>query len=540
MAETDLTRKAIVDEICRQYDGHVKTRNPWTNTWCEIRDLVRPTVDQMTNATPGQPLTEKIFDATPTWALMQLSSGLGSFLTSQVTRWFNLGFEGVPYERIDNISRIWLNVVADIIYNQYSRPEANFTSSLHETYLDVSGFGTAALHQEWSFKRRGLLFRAIPIVDCLIDEDDEGMVDHMFRLLPRTRHQLYQQFGEGNLPLKVRENTEVDKTYQVLHAVIPRDNRDVRKVTKNNMPWGSYWILYETKDLLLEGGYNEFCYHVPRWTRMAGEKYGRSPAMEAMPDIKMLNKMSQTVIKSAQKMVDPPLQVPDDGFIGPISTKPGALMYYTPGTEDRVIPLETKGHPEIGEALMEQRRQSIIRTFFVDYLQQQKNNVEMTATEVMDRRQEKFRMMGPIIGRLETELLGPMLTRSYNLLVRAGMIPKPPRQAAGRQIKVTYIGAASTAQRRTKLQNIQSFGQTILGVANFAPSVLDLIDTDKTGMKIADLTDLPPELIRTPEQIAGIRQQRAQQQQQALQMGNAAAGAGIAKDLAQAKATGAA
>jgi hypothetical protein len=85
----------------------------------------------------------------------------------------------------------------------------------------------------------------------------------------------------------------------------------------------------------LRVGYDDFPFMVPRFVKDSVSIYGRSPAMTALPDVKMLNKMSETTIRAAQKQVDPPLMAPDDGFMLPIRTTPGSLNFYRAGTRDR-------------------------------------------------------------------------------------------------------------------------------------------------------------------------------------------------------------
>ena len=535
MADTS----TIVQEVLRQYENCVSTRSVWHQIWKDIKDLVRPTAQDFFNTVSqaGQVQTERIYDGTAPWSLEQLASGLNSFLTSPIERWFNLGFAGIDFASLDPNQRRWLEAVSDLIYNAYSNPEAGFNSAINEVYLDLCGFGTAVMNQEYAFEDGGhLVFKACPLADCHIAEDSDGRVNKIYRLVNMTSAQMIERFG--TVPEKIAENKDEKKEFKVLHAVYPRSDRVLYGVKNINMPFVSAWISVEEKFLLHHSGFMEFPYHVPRWTKTAGEMYGRSPAMTCLPDIKMLNQMSKVVIKAAQKVVDPPLMVPDDGFVLPIKTAPSSLLFYTAGTEDRIEPLQTNGRVDVGLDMMEQRRTQIMKAFYIDWLLMQKNNQEMTATEVVDRRQEKFRMMAPMIGRIQGELLGPMIRRSYMLLLRAGRIPQPPRTARNKPFKLNYVSPAALAQYGTKLQDLNRFSTVLTPVAQIKPEVLDIIDTDALATELSVLTNVSPKILRTPEQVAGIRQQRAQQQQAALQTEMAKGQSEVINNLADAKQKG--
>lgn len=534
--------KKIVEELMRQQESLAGQKSQWKNLWQDIRQLVRPEVDDFyspAGTSQGQISTQKALDTTSCWALEQLAASLSSFLISPVDRWFELTLPGIPTKDLDKQSRIWLEKAADAIYAQYSRPQSSFNLAGHEGFLDIAGFGTGVVYQEYVPKIRGLYFCSIPLAVMTIDEDEYGKVNRVFRELWHTKYQMIQRFGADNCPKEVVDCQDASKLFSVVHAVVPRNDRDLASMMNTNMPFGSYWILKESKHLLAEGGYTSMPYHVARWSKRSGEKYGRSPAMTCLPDIRLLNAMEKTTLKAAQKIVDPPLMVPDDGFVMPINTTPGSLMFYTAGMEDRIAPLETKGRIDISEAKMMQKREHIARCFYIDYLLNgKKNTVEMTATEVNDRRQEQFRQMAPIVGRMQGEYLGPILGRSFDLLSASGIIPPPPLKLRGKNLAVEYLGAAAVSQYSSKLFNIQKFLSTMIPVVQISPDSIDIIDTDALAAATADLNNVTATIIRTPEEIQKIREARKAQQAQMQQLGQADVSSQIMERLANARSKG--
>ena len=175
--------------------------------------------------------------------------------------------------------------------------------------------------------------------------------------------------------------------------------------------------------------------------------------MTALPDVKMLNEMSKTTIKAAQKQVDPPLLVPDDGFLLPVRTVPGGLNFYRSGTRDRIEPLNIGANNPLGLNMEQQRRDSIRAVFYVNQLMMQQGP-QMTATEVIQRNEEKMRLLGPVLGRLQSELLQPMILRVFNIMLRNKLFPIAPEVLANQEIDNEYVTPMALAQRSQELQSM--------------------------------------------------------------------------------------
>lgn len=512
-----------------------RERSTWDSLWQEIKDLVRPDTSDFGAANSGRPndVRRKIFDGTAPWALEQLSAGLHSYLTSPVDRWFSLGVTGVPFDQLDHDAKAWLEQASDTIYAHYSNPFASFNPSVHEAYLDIGGFGTAAIYQEINTRTKTLQFRAYPLADCWILEGADGHVDTLHRQIKWTVRQLSQEFP---LSEKLSKMSPDDKV-TVIHAVYPRADRHPGSRLAKNRAFASVYVCKDTEDLLSESGYGHFPYHVPRWTKLAGELYGRSPALSVFPEIRMVNAMSKTLIVAAQKIVDPPLAVPDDGFMLPIRQTPGGLNFFRAGTEE-IKPIVSGGRVEIGIDMIEQRREMIRRGFYVDWLVRPTKKERQTAQEIMDDRNQMLSMMGPIVGRLQAEMLGPMLRLSYQLLARYGLLPEMPGSLADSELELVYISPAAKAQSTVRGQGVQSYLAQITQLLPVMPNLLDSINEDGLNAELADLTDVPRRVLNDPATIKARRQAREQQQALAQAGELAPAAAKTAKDFADAQQKG--
>ena len=538
MAEPTQAEKDKLSSLVKRWERLKSDRYAWESHWQDIRFLVNPDASDFNRrGFRGDRRTEHIFDGTAPWALEQLSSGLHTFLTSPTDRWFNLEIEEYDFMS-DPDALLWLENVADLIYNEYSKPVVNLSDSLHETYQDLGSFGTSVVYQDWNMKEGTLLFKAFSLGDCWIVEDNNGKVDTVFRRTLWTTRNIVQEFGAGFD--KIDKEKDLDKQWEVIHAVFPRSDRNGMKMDQKNKPFASFWFCQDAGAIFRESGFDQFPYHCPRWLKRSGEPYGRSPAMTCLPDIKLVNAMEKVQLKSVQKIVDPPLLVPNDGFMLPISTIPGGLIFYETGMADNqmVKPLETKGRVDIGEDKLKQKRDHIMRCFYADWIQREKKKERQTTTEIMDDREEMLQLMAPILGRLQTELLGPMLSRTYNLLVQHGRIMPPPASISKRKLTISYISPGAKAQLASKANSIRRFTQELLPMAQVRPDILDIIDTDAYAMEMAKIQDVTRRIIRDQDTVAAIRKERADQQQMQQLAQTAQPAAEAVKSLAQARQLG--
>lgn len=231
--------------------------------------------------------------------------------------------------------------------------------------------------------------------------------------------------------------------------------------------------------------------------------------MNCLADTKMLNKMSEITIRSAQKQLDPPLMIPDDGFFAPIRTTPGSLNYYRSGTRDRMEALNIGANNALGLNMEEQRRNSIRQAFYVDQLVLDQSP-NMTATEVLSRQEQRMRVLGPVMGRLQHELLQPMIDRVFAIMLRQGAFPQPPEELQGADYDIELVSPLAKAQKQGELQNTLRGVEVLTQMAQIAP-VLDYLDGDKMIDYLIDVMGMPAQIVRSPEEVAIVRRQQAQQ-----------------------------
>jgi hypothetical protein len=238
--------------------------------------------------------------------------------------------------------------------------------------------------------------------------------------------------------------------------------------------------------------------------------------MDMLPDIKMAGAMMETVIKGAQKTVDPPMMVTDDGVIGRVRLTPGGLTVVRASNETPIRPLITDARIDFGQAMVEDVRARIRTGFYVDQLQLREAD-RMTAPEVSTRNEERLRLMGPILGRQEFEFLRVVIERVFGIMLRRGMISPPPAQIQGKQLDVRYTSLVAKVQRMQDGVNLQRAMATAAPLAQIYPEVTDNLDPDVSFRYVMDTYGVPQKLLRKLQNIQELREQRAESKQQAQQ-----------------------
>ena len=508
MAQTDKAKNLL-----KRYDRLKAQRQNWESHWQEVADYMQPRKADVTKTrSKGDKRTELIFDGSPLQSVELLAASLHGMLTNPSTPWFSLRFKQNDMENEDE-AKEWLEDATEVMYSAFNK--SNFQQEIFELYHDLITFGTAAMFIEEDDEDI-LKFSTRDINEIFIAENDKGRIDTVFRKFSLSARAVMQKFGDVSMNIATKANKDPYEEVEILHAVYPRSDFDPKKQDKQNMPFESVYLDAESGDELSVSGFREFPFVVPRYLKASHEIYGRSPAMTALPDVKMLNEMSKTTIKSAQKQVDPPLLVPDDGFMLPVRTIPGGLNFYRAGTRDRIEPLNIGANTPLGLNMEEQRRNSIRNAFYVNQLMMQ-NGPQMTATEVIQRNEEKMRLLGPVLGRLQSELLKPLIDRTFALILRKNLFRPAPEFLAGQDIEIEYVSPLAKAQKSTELSSIMRAIEILGSLSNVAP-VFDHINMDKLVRHLADIVGVPQKILKPQSEINAERQQAAQQQEQMQQM----------------------
>lgn len=539
---------ADVEQILQRYQSVKGSRSNWESHWEEIAERVLPRQMGFLGArTDGEKKTQKIFDSKPMIALERFSAVMDSMLTPRQQKWHNLRTTDESLNRNFEVQD-WFYKVNNILHAARYSPKANFAGQNSERWTSVGAFGTGSLFVDYK-PGEGLRYRCVNLRDTFFLENHQGMIDTVYREFKFTARQAVQQWGLKNMPeriVKAFENPKShNETFTFIHVVAPRQDLDPTRADARGKPYASYYISVQDRVLVAPvGGYTSFPYSISRYVTAPDEVYGRSPAMAALPDIKMLNEMAKTDIRAVHKLIDPPILLHDDGILGggamTVNMRPGGLNVGGVNRNGQAMmqPFGTGARVDINEQKMAQRRSSIDDAFLVTLFQILVETPRMTATEALIRAQEKGMLLTPTMGRQQSEALGPLIERELDLLAFHGQLPPMPDILieAGGDYEITYESPMSRMQRAEELVGVQRTMELLAPFAQMDPTVLDVFDKDELARLTAEVSGVPTPVLRSPDAVAEIRAQRAQAEAEAAMVQSAQPIAGAMKDAAQAQA----
>lgn len=529
-------------EICLRHEQMLNSRAIWEAHWKEVAEVVLPRSDWFRNAgrVPGDKHTEQLFDATAPLALERFSAAMESMLVPRTQRWH--GLRPRDESLVDNEEvKMWCDQVTDVMFKNRYAPTANFASQANDVFTSVGAFGTGGMFID-EHVGRGTRYRSVHLSEMCIAENHQGVVDTVFRKFNMTARQAVQRFGRDRLSPKLLLDLEMapESQHEFIHAVFPNENRQHGRKDAKGMAICSYYVEVRAKSIISEGGYRKMPYAVGRYMVGPKEEYGRGPAMTILPEIKMANEMSKTIIRAGQKAVDPPILLQEDGALTAFNLRPGALNFG--GVNDQGNPVvhafNSQTRVDIGEEMVERRRKAINDAFLVTLFQILVESPAMTATEAMLRAQEKGALLAPTMGRQQSEFLGPLIERELDILFHAGMLPPMPQALikAGGLLDVEYVSPLNRAQRAEEGVAILRTIETVAPLAQVDATVLDIFDNEAIVRELAEINGVPAKLLRTREQVAAMKEGQAQAAQAQQLLEAAPTITGGMKDLAQAQA----
>ena len=509
------------ESLIKRYDRLKSDRVNWDQMWEELATYLMPgKVDFISTTTRGTKRAAEVYDSTGIHALQILSASLHGSLTSPSTKWFGLRFRQDELNE-DKDAKDWLEQCSKSMFQEFGK--SNFSTEVAESYQDMVGFGTACLQFDVKTKDAqfdGFNFRACHLAEVVISESEEGRIDTVFRKIKLTARQAKQKFGDdaGDKAIKALEK-DPDKEFEYIQAVFPREiEGEVAMVSPPHMrPWACYYISVIDKKICKESGYYELPYMVPRWGKTTGDVYGFGPGCVARPDIKTLNESRKLAMKAWEKSIDPPLKALQNGILGKIDMRPSTVTYVR--DMNSLEPIVNATNWNADQLMLGDVRASVRRIFFSDQLELNEGP-QMTATEVQVRYELMQRLLGPTLGRLQSEFLNPIVERAFYSMLRGNALPPMPEvlQQAGGDLDIEYVGPLARSQKMDEVTSIQRAIEGIMQLAQVNPDVLDIVDVDKAGRTISDRLGAPADILRGDEQVGEMRQSRQQQQQQQAEM----------------------
>jgi hypothetical protein len=518
-------KREQIEDLKNRFEWLKQERAGREGDWKEVQQLVAPSVYNWDNPLDKLPKRPNRFTTRPTHFLKTLVSGITGYSISPNIVWQKLGLEDSRLTDLYGV-KDWLESVERLLYAEFKRSNLYPQVSKFVEYAATYGHGVMLIDEHRPDGR--LRFTTVKISEVYLDINEYSEVDTVFRYFSMSLRNMASFFGEENLTEARRQDLKDKAKWNaeatILHAVYPRQDFDGEAPGAKGKPWASVFLDEAQDRVLEESGYDEFPYAVFIWDQIVGTAYGECPAVQALKDIVLLNKIDKSRIEIAQLSADPPYNIPDT-MRGQENVVPHGYNYYTDAGQV-ISPVSVGANYPINLEINTAIENRVKDWFHVDFflMLQHEGGKAKTATEVMELQGEKAAVLSDLVVALNGALL-QIIKRSFNILFRRRMIPPPPEVllGSGTELKVDFTGPLAQAQKKYHEASGIAQGLQIAGaVAQIAPAALDVINFDrlvKTGLEGAGVSQ---QIINEDEDIAKIRRERAEAQarerQQALAM----------------------
>lgn len=484
-----------------------------------------------------------IYDSTGTRSLRTLGAGMMGGMTSPSRPWFRLTTSLPDLDESYAVKR-WLCQTTRLMQMVFEK--SNTYRMLHSVYEECALYGTAAAITVKSFDNV-IWHHTLTAGQYCIATNELGIVDTLYREFQMTVRSLVREFGYHACSKAVRnlyDRHEMDKWVTVIHAIEPRENRLMKNRLSKHMPFRSVYFELGSDDnnVLAERGFKRFPAVCPRWGIYGTGVYGYSPCMEILGDVKQL--MHDQIIRSKAIgfMGDPPVQIPASLRGQENDLLPGGVTYYDQNNPAGGVRTAFEVRLDLNAVQMGivDIRQRIKEGLYEDLFLMLANatDYDKTATEIVERKEEKMMMLGPVVERLDSEMLAPLVECTFQDMWDAGIVPAPPPELQGMPLNVEFISMLAQAQRAVSGNTLDRLIARVGSMASMDPSVVDKIDFDKTVDEYVDALGASPELIRDTGEVEARRQQRAEAQQQLMEQEKVLQGSQVMKNLSQSNTTG--
>lgn len=526
-----------LQDIIARYTKLKATRDGyWQSLWRKVRHYCYP--DEEEGLSQGGERGNTIYDITAIEARQRLASGMYQWMAPPDQRWFEL----LPQDKAlrDNATvKEFFQAASGIL--AYQLANSNWPSELIKTLNDLACGLDGVLYCEDGGLKSSLNFKSFPIETVCYECDRYGCVDTVFREMTLSARQALQQFGQNALPERMlkaaQDECHQDDEFKILHAVMPRDSGRDGEARKDRKPYASYYIDLQDKAMLEEGGYDEMPFAICSFRKSNREHYGRGPGVDALPDIRMLNRMRQTYILNAEFAANPIWTVPDGSVVGrEFNRSPGAVIPYKleyNGAKPEII--QRGNNLAVDANTIEQERMHIRQQFFWDIFDPLGDLRNMTAAEVSVRNNSKIVPFAPIAGTLHSDLFGRIIQRCLGICARRGLLPVPPPQlvATGGEYRIEFVSKIARSIKRMEALGWLQTETSIHGIIQVRPDIMDNFDADQIARDIAITEGCNPQWLVAAKDRDALREARAQaaavQQQQQMVQGLAANAAGLSR-----------
>lgn len=509
------------EDYIAMYEDAETGAQGFLSLWQETAELTYPTEASITTkAMHGQPQTLDIVDATAVFDAQDMASGLSSTLIPPGQPFFGVECaDRVANEDDDN--KIFLGHLTEAVHDAVF--SSNFIMQFDEFLKSWSNLGESAIFSERG-RESMLNFREFPAGTYHYLENYQRVPDTFLEKAEFTARQAVQQFGKDRVPEKIRqaaaEPTRSSEPFEFVHVCRPREDRDPEAIDQANMAYEDVFVSVQDKQIVRNGGFDEFPYHIGRYSKSTRESRGRGVGVFLLPQIRSLQQMKTDLIECGNRHNNPAREI-GPGLEGALDITPGANNYVTAMGNIKALD-GLNGNFPITVEIIQQERMEVHRAYLIDVFNQLINmrGDRRTTLEISERVREGLRRLTQPVARLIAEVLNPMLTRCALLIIRFGSLGEVPPGLEGRGMRIEYKSPLILQLKMYQAQAFMNWVSFVGQMETVFPGSTDNIDSDRAIRDMADAFGVRADHKRSVRDRDAIRQQRAAEveRQQAVQM----------------------
>jgi hypothetical protein len=432
----------------------------------------------------------------------------------------------------------WFERVRNMMFRARYDADSGWINASQLGMRRCIAFGTSYTWVDENFDGRSVVhYRHIPLNEGYIATDHKGDVNQFIREYTLAAHQCISEFGDqcsDDIKKASESATDKDRRFTIIQALMPRGDFDFSgDISKSR--YQSVHIELDSKKIVKQSGFYEFPLIDFRW--LPEKDYGEGPVMRALADIQSLNTMAKNEMIAGDQAVRPALLVANAGVMNRPNTNPGAINFggLNGNGQEMVKPMFSAQRLDFATMVRQAKAEQVKDSMYLNLFQLLVKNPQMSATEAMIRANEKGELLGPAGARLQ-QSLSRMVERELGILSRRGAFNRGtslqvPQGLQGKRPSVQFTSPLDRLRRAKEGEGILRLLETASPLAQIDPTVMDEIDPSQTLRQLRDILGAPVSILRDPKQVAEIRAQRAQANNQMQQ-------AQIAAEMAKAGAQG--
>lgn len=506
-------------KLLQRFEAAKLAQSSFRPHWLEISQWVRPRTARFleSDKNDGSKKNDQIINNTAAMALGVAQAGISSGLTNESRPWFKMGTQDSRLFKLGSV-KAYLHEVETVMYSTFSR--SNFYDVAASMYGDMLQYGPSTFHIEPD-EKTDIRCKKFPVGQFYISRNARGDVDCFYREFKMSARQLAEEFGKDALSDAAKRaltENRPNEDFMVLHAIEPNENYEAGVIGWRGKRYTSCWLEVKAgpdSGFLREKGFEQLQTMAPCWQVDGEDDYGTGPGMTVLGDVKGLQLLEKEKLLLIQKAADPPMTGPAKLKSRRVGLRPGDFTGYD-ANEPKLEPAMSLSH--IPAALGAIRNEiaaheyRINRGFHADLwlMLLQGSDTQKTAREIAAREAEKMLQLGPVLGRLFGDFLKPTIEIVFSILNEMGKLPPPPPELAGQELKVEFVSVLAQAMKLVGITSYERLTGFVIQLASVDTDILDKVNTEELVEDYAARLGVPPDIIRTDEEVQRMRDARAQ------------------------------